>query len=80
MDYIINRLKEASTWQGIIVFVTGALHFVLPPEQQAALITIATGLIGAIWVTKKDPKSPDAVVNPTAVTNGRNEQAAGKIA
>lgn len=70
-NYIVNRLKEASTWQGIIIFVAGALHFALPPEQQAALVTIATGLVGALFVVKKEAKSPDAKVSPNAVVNGR---------
>lgn len=72
MDYIINRLKESTTWAGIIVFLTGALHFVLPADVQASLVTVATFVVGAIFVTKKDAKSPDAKVSPQAVANGRN--------
>ena len=79
-EYIVNRLKEPTTWAGIIVFLTGAAHFVLPPDVQTSIITVATFLVGAIFVGKKDAKSPDAVVSPTAVTNGKNAQAAGKIA
>jgi hypothetical protein len=71
MEYIINRLKEASTWQGIIVFLTGVAHFALPEDVQASVITVATFLVGVLFVTKKESKSPDAVVSPQAVANGK---------
>ena len=58
-----------------IVFLTGAAHFTLPADVQSSVVSVAVFLIGAIWVTKKDPKSPDAVVSPTAVANGKVAEA-----
>jgi hypothetical protein len=71
MDYIINRLKESTTWAGIIVLLTGVAHYTLPPDVQASIISVATFLVGAIFVAKKDAKSPDAKVSPQAVANGK---------
>lgn len=73
MEYIINRLKEPTTWAGIIVFLTGVAHYALPPDVQNAIISVATFLVGALFVVKKDAKSPDAVVSPSAVANGKAE-------
>lgn len=70
-SYIVNRLKEASTWQGIIVFLTGVAHFTLPADVQTSVITVATFLVGILFVTKKEAKSPDAVVSPSAIQNGK---------
>lgn len=78
MDYLINRLKEASTWQAIVVFVAGMLHFVLTPELQGSLVTVAVSAFGMLGFAKKEAKSPDAVVNPQAVTNGTVEAAKAK--
>jgi hypothetical protein len=80
MEYIINRLKEPTTWAGIIVFLTGVAHYTLPPDVQDSIIAVATFLVGAIFVGKKDAKSPDAVVSPKAVANGQTAKAQGKTA
>ena len=54
MQYIINRLKEASTWRGLAMLLTAfGLH--MSPELQEAIIAsgVATvGLIGAIFPDK----------------------------
>ena len=47
MAYILNRLKEASTWRGIILVATAAgAHW--SPESPATIITVGVGLAGAI--------------------------------
>lgn len=47
LDYILKRLKEASTYQGIIALL--ALFGVhLSPEQSAAIVQAAIAAIGAI--------------------------------
>ena len=47
MAYILNRLKEASTWRGIILVATAAgAHW--SPESQEAIITVGVGLV---WVS-----------------------------
>lgn len=73
MDYLFNRLKEASTWQGIVVFLAGVAHFTLPPDTQSAIVTIAVFLFSGLGFAKKEAKSPDAVVNPQAVVNGQTK-------
>lgn len=55
MQYIINRLKEASTWRGIALLLT-ALGLQVAPELQEAVITVgvsAAGLIGVVFPDKK---------------------------
>lgn len=79
MDYILNRLKEASTWQAIIVFLAGVAHYTLPPEVQNYVVGIAVFLFTGAGFAKKESKSPDAVVNPTAVANGETAAAKGQI-
>jgi hypothetical protein len=71
MDYIINRLKEASTWQGIITFLAGAAHFTLPEDVSTSITTVAVFLVGLLFVTRKESKSDDAVVSPAAVAKGK---------
>lgn len=71
MDYIIARLQEASTWQGIVIFIAGAAHFTLSPEVSSSITTLAVFLVGALFVTKKEAKSKDAVVSPSAIRNGQ---------
>lgn len=55
MQYIINRLKEASTWRGIAMLLTAfGLH--IAPELQEAVIATgvsAAGLIGVVFPDKK---------------------------
>lgn len=47
MGYIIQRLKEASTWRGIILVATAAgAHW--SPESQEAIITGGVGLAGFV--------------------------------
>ena len=55
MQYIINRLKEASTWRGFALLLTAfGLH--IAPELQEAVIATgvsAAGLIGVVFPDKK---------------------------
>jgi len=53
LDYVIKRLGEASTWRGIVAFVT-ALGVVLTPEQVNAIVAAGLALIGIIGVFTKD--------------------------
>ena len=47
MAYILNRLKETSTWRGIILVATAAgAHW--SPESQEAIITVGVGLAGVV--------------------------------
>ena len=55
MDYILARLKEASTWRGIVALIT-AFGVNLSPEQTSAIVTAGLGLIGVIGVFFADSK------------------------
>lgn len=59
MNYILNRLSEASTWRGITLLLT-AVGISLDPEQATAIAGAGIAIVGAINVFKKDAKSDDA--------------------
>lgn len=49
MQYILDRLKEASTWRGLVLIAT-ACGTAISPEQQEAIVTVGllvAGMIGA---------------------------------
>jgi len=54
-QYIIDRLKEASTWRGIVALITAA-GVALTPEQQAAIVSAGLAVIGLIGVLLGDQK------------------------
>jgi len=53
MGYIIDRLKEASTWRGLAALVT-AFGVTLSPELSDAIVAAGLGVIGLIAVLFKD--------------------------
>lgn len=59
IDYISNRLREESTWRGLILLVTAA-GIQLSPEQQGAILAAGLALVGCINTFKKQPNSKDA--------------------
>jgi hypothetical protein len=46
-NYIIDRLKEASTWRGIVLVLT-SFGLQISPEQSAAIMSLGLGIAGAI--------------------------------
>lgn len=58
LDYLLNRLSEASTWRGITLLLT-AVGISLDPEQATAITGAGLAIVGAINVFKKDADSPD---------------------
>ncbi len=56
-NFLIGRLKEPSTWRGIIAVVT-AFGIALNPEQVAAIVTAGVSLIGMIEVFRKETPPP----------------------
>lgn len=74
-SYLVNRLKEASTWQGIVVLLGGIFHFTLPPDVQPQVIGVLVFIFSSLSFAKKEAKSPDAVINPKAVVNGQIKEA-----
>lgn len=55
--WLINRLKERSTWSGIITVITVA-GLTISPEQKEQIITIGTTLIALILTFTADPTPP----------------------
>lgn len=46
-QYLIERLKEASTWRGVVLLLTSC-GLQISPEQSSAIIAIGLGVAGAI--------------------------------
>jgi len=59
MNWILNRLKEKSTWRGLVTVATG-FGVALNPHQSAAIITLGVAAVGAFEVFFKEPHSKDA--------------------
>lgn len=55
MNYIIERLKEDSTWRGLVMLAT-ALGVKLDPAQASAIISAGLAIVGLINVLRKQPK------------------------
>ena len=49
----MTRLKQESTWRGIITIAT-LLGWRLAPDQAEAIITAGASLVGTINILKKD--------------------------
>ena len=50
---ILKRLKQESTWRGLIVVIT-LVGVKLQPDQIEAIITAGVALVGAINIIKND--------------------------
>jgi len=55
IKYITSRLKERSTWIGLISFVT-ALGVSLSPEQSQAIVSAGVALASVVAVFSTDKK------------------------
>lgn len=53
MNYILQQLRQESTWRGIIALAM-ALGVALDPAQQEAIIAAGLTIIGLINVFKRD--------------------------
>lgn len=58
MNYVLARLKEASTWRGIIAIVT-ACGVALSPEQIEAIIATGLALMGIVGAFFPDATNPE---------------------
>lgn len=59
MAYLMERLKEPSTWRGLAVLATSA-GVALSPEQVAAIVSVGllvAGLIGVLFPDKNGGQS-----------------------
>ena len=53
MKYILERLKEPSSWRGLVMIAT-AFGVTLNPDLVSAIIAVGTGLAGVIGFVFKD--------------------------
>jgi len=53
LNYLIDRLSEASTWRGIFALLT-ALGIYLDPEKIASITTLGLAAIGTVNVFRKE--------------------------
>lgn len=54
-NFILNRLKEASTWRGIVACLT-AFGLALEPDQAEAIVTAGLAVIGLLGTFLPDMK------------------------
>lgn len=82
MTWLLNRLKERSTWSGIIV-LAGIAGYSLDPKQQELVVTLGTTLVALIFTFTSDPKivvaknepanEPQTIVTPDLTATQRAE-------
>ena len=53
MKYILDRLKEPSSWRGLVMIAT-AFGVTMNPDLVSAIIAVGTGLAGVIGFVFKD--------------------------
>ena len=52
-QYLIDRMKEASTWRGIILVLT-AVGVPIAPELQTTIVSAGLGLAGLLGAITPD--------------------------
>ena len=60
MRYFLNRLREPSTWRGLILFVTG-FGITLSPEIATNIVAAGTGIAGLVGIMTSDDNNPPGV-------------------
>ena len=55
-DYFLARLREPSTWRGLVLLAT-SFGMTLKPEQSYAIMTLGMALAGATGVVTKDAQN-----------------------
>lgn len=53
MKYVIDRLKEPSSWRGLVLLTT-AFGVTLNPDLVPSIVAVGTGLAGIIGFAFKD--------------------------
>ena len=70
MKYLLERLKEPSTWRGLFALLT-AVGLKLHPEMQEAILTTGLALIGMINVIRKESDAAKPAANPAPVAGNQ---------
>jgi hypothetical protein len=53
MHYILDRLREPSSWRGLVMIAT-SLGVALSPDQIAAIVAAGSAIVGLIGVFTAD--------------------------
>lgn len=79
MDWIIDRLKERSTWMGLIGLISAA-GVAIKPELQEAIISVGLSLVALVAVVTKDLKKTDVedAAAKAVVENIPDKKSSGK--
>lgn len=59
MEYVIKRLKEPTTWQGLIALVT-AFGVALSPELAEGIVSLGVTIFAVVSIVLKERGSDDA--------------------
>ena len=70
MKYLLERLKEPSTWRGLFAVLT-AVGLKLHPEMQEAILTTGLALIGMINVLRKESNDTKPAANSAPVAGNQ---------
>lgn len=54
MKYLIERLKEPSTWRGLIMIATGVAGAKWSPESQETIVYVGVSLAGIVGAILPD--------------------------
>ena len=60
--WILRRLREPTTWAGLLTLVCSAAGFTLTPEQQQAIVGVFVAIVGAVLVVF--PERSSSAVQP----------------
>lgn len=72
MRWTLARLKEPSTWRGIILLLT-VCGLKLQPEQQEAIIAAGLAVVGLIGVLTRDEPKQVHITLPPIERQGRSD-------
>ena len=78
-NWILHRLREPSTWAGIITMVTGILGWRLSEEVRVHVITLGTTLVGLLIAIGREgkPTPDDPALQPKPPATGAADHATG---
>jgi hypothetical protein len=63
MEYLLNRLREPSSWRGIFALLT-AVGLKLHPELQEAILSVGLSAIGLVNFFRKEKNDSNPPANP----------------
>lgn len=87
MSFILKRIREPSTWAGIIAIAAGLFGFKLDPEQQQAAIQLGLAIAGVLFVfTREQTKvgeqiteAVESVTHPAPVSVNTETRTATRV-